>query len=104
MNAYNKFRPQDLPKSFIFKQRLKHGGSENYNWQTRVRWYPAGWQTNQISISRKFAQLHYRACHAPAAVQKKWQAAYSVFCRKHLAGQGKPSMRYLNNWTCCAWL
>jgi hypothetical protein len=104
MNAYNKFRPQDLPKSFIFKQRLKHSGSENYNWQTRVRWYPAGWQPNQLSIGRRFSRLHYLACHAPAAVQKKWRPAYQAFERKHFGNLGRASMRYLNTWSCHSWL
>lgn len=99
-----KFSPQDLPKSFIFKQRLKHGRLENYNYQTRIRWYPAGWRLNQISISRRFAQLHYQACHAPAAVQKKWLPAYRAFERRHFGNLGRASMRYLNQWSCHSWL
>lgn len=103
MNAYNRFRPQDLPKSFIFKHRLKHGGSENYNWQTRVRWYPVGWKINHVSIARRFAQLHYRACHAPVTVQKQWHGAYTKFVREHF-GVNRTSVRYLNRWSCHNWL
>jgi len=99
----NKFRPQEVSIRYIMKQRRVTGRVENYNWQTRIKWYPAGWKTNQISIGRRFSHLHYLACHAPAPVQKKWRAAYQQFCRKHLA-HDKASMRYLNTWTCHAWL
>lgn len=100
----NKFRPQDLPKSLIFKQRLKHGRSENYNWQTRIRWYPAGWKVNQISISRRFSHLHYLACHAPLPIQQRWRSAYKKFEQRHFAAQGRASVRYLNIYTCHSWL
>jgi hypothetical protein len=84
--------------------RLRYGRNYNIAWQTRARWYPVGWKPNQISISRRFGQLHYLACHAPAPVQAKWRTAYQQFCAQHLAGQGRPTVRYLNNWSCHAWL
>ena len=98
----NKFRPQDLPKSFVVKQRLQQGRAENYNWQARVKWYPAGWGFNKRVIGDQFSRLHYLARHAPAPVQKKWSQAYDVFYKKHF-GVGA-SMRYLNTWSCHAWL
>jgi hypothetical protein len=85
------------------KQRLKTGRNENYNWQTRNKWYPAGWKPNQISIGRRFGQLHYLACHAPAPIQKKWRGAYKTFCSKHLP-YNKSSMRFLNQYTAHRWL
>jgi hypothetical protein len=100
----NKFRPQDLPKHYIMKQRLKYGRSENYNWQTRIKWYPAGWKVNQISIGNRFGQLHYLACHAPAPVKLKWQKAYNNLCKKLFAQNGRVSMRYQNKYTAHAWL
>ncbi len=98
----NKFRPQDLPKSYIMKQRLKTGRSDCYNWQTRVEWWPCGYGSNKISIARRFKKLHYLACHAPKPVQKRWAPAYQAFYKKHFGVNG--SMRYLNTWTCHAWL
>jgi hypothetical protein len=100
----NKFRPQATITRYIMKLRRLTGRSENYNWQTRANWHPAGWKVNQVSIGRRFGQLHYLACHAPAPVQKRWQPAYKRFCDQHLADRGNASMRYLNKWTCHAWL
>lgn len=100
----NKFRPQDVSTRYIMKQRRVTGCAENYNWQTRIKWYPAGWKSNHISISRRFGHLHYLACHSPAPVQKKWHTVYKQFCRQHLADGGRASMRYLNTWTCHTWL
>jgi hypothetical protein len=100
----NRFRPQDVSRRYFMKQRLKTGRAENYNWQTRVKWHPVGWQLNHISISRRFAQLHYLACHAPRPVQQRWQPAYKNLCRRLFADQGRASVRYLNKYTCHAWL
>jgi hypothetical protein len=100
----NKFRPQDISTRHLMRERRITGRVENYDWQTRVEWYPAGWKLNQISIGRRFSQLHYLACHAPAPIQKKWRRAYRLFCDKHFANKGNASMRYLNTWTCHAWL
>lgn len=99
----NKFRPQDLPKSYIYKQRLAFGRVDNYNWQTRIKWYPVGWKFNQRVISDQFSKLHYLACHAPKPIQKKWHKAYEVFYRKHF-GSDKISIRYANKYTCHSWM
>jgi len=99
----NKFRPQEVSTRYVMKQRRLTGRAENYNWQTRIKWHPAGWKINHVSIGRRFGHLHYLACHAPSPVQKKWQAAYKTFCDKHLP-HGKASMRYLNTWTAHSWL
>ena len=99
----NKFRPQDLPKRYIIKERLKYGRSENYNWQTRVKWYPAGWGFNKKVIGDMHGKLHYLACHAPKPIQKRWAKAYDNFYKKHF-GTKHASVRYLNNWSCHSWL
>jgi len=99
----NKFRPQDIPKSFTIKQRLKYGRSDNYNWQTRVKWYPAGWGFNKKVIGGIHGRLHYLACHAPKPIQLKWKNAYKVFYKKHF-GTHRASARYLNNWSCHSWM
>lgn len=99
----NKFRPQDLPKSYIIKQRLKYGRTENYNWQTRVKWYPAGWVFNKKVIGDQFSKLHYLARHAPKPIQQKWKKAYDVFYKKHF-GAHSTSTRYLNQWSCHSWM
>ena len=92
----NRFRPQDISKKYIMRER-RMGIWVNYNWQTRDKWYPAGWKPNHISIGRRFGHLHYLACHAPAPVQKKWRAAYQRFCNQHIPGRA--SMRYLAAFT-----
>ena len=98
----NKFRPQSISKKYVIRMRLKTGQSENYNWQTRIQWYPAGWKVNQISIGRRFGHLHYLACHAPEPIQKKWRSAYKNFCNQHIPG--RTSMRYLATFACDSWL
>mgnify|MGYP003348562023 CR=1 FL=1 len=100
----NKFRPQDISKSYVMKQRLKTGRSENYNWQSRVEWYPANWSKHQQMFARRFARLHYLACHAPTPIQKKWRVTYNNFMIKHFGANGKGTMRYLNNWSAHSWL
>ncbi len=100
----NKFRPQEINKRHTFRLRLKGYGNEwiNYNWQTRVEWYPAGYRLNKKTISKQFSRLHYLACHAPKPVQKRWAPAYRAFYKRHFGVTG--SMRYLNTWTAHAWL
>lgn len=99
----NKFRPQDLPKIYTIRERLKYGRSDNYNWQTRVKWYPAGWGFNKKVIGDMHSKLHYLACHAPKPIQKRWSKAYEMFYKKHF-GTKHASVRYLNNYSCHAWL
>ena len=92
----NRFRPQDISKKYIMQER-RMGIWVNYNWQTRDKWYPAGWKPNHISIGRRFGQLHYLACHAPAPVQKQWRSAYQRFCKQHIPSGA--SMRYLETFS-----
>jgi hypothetical protein len=98
-----KFRPQSQSKLWTMQSRRKHGTSTSYAWQTRVAWVPVGWKPNQISIARRFAQLHYLACHAPVPVQQRWQPAYQQFFIRHF-GTGRATVRYLNRWSCHSWL
>lgn len=100
----NRFRPQDLPKSYVMKQRLKEGHSDNYNWQSRIEWFPVGWGLNKRRLSKQFQRLHYLSCHAPEPIQKQWEKTYNLFMKKHFAIAGKASMRFLNNHTCHSWL
>jgi hypothetical protein len=98
----NKFRPQDLSKSYIIKQRLKYGRSDNYNFQSRVKWYPVGWGFNKRVIGGIFGRLHYLACHAPTPVQKRYQRAYRALEARLIPR--KASIRYINTYTAAAWL
>lgn len=100
----NKFRPQDMSKVYIIKQRRLYGKTDNYNWQTRIKWYPAGWGFNKRVLGDMHSRLHYLACHAPEPVQKQWKAKYKVFMDKHFGERGNASMRYLNKWTCHSWM
>lgn len=100
----NKFRPQEISKKYQLKYRLKTGRFENYNWQTRVKWYPAGWGINKRLIGDQHIRLHYLACHAPEPVRKRWQKAYNNFYKKHFGANKGVSMRYLNKYSCHSWL
>lgn len=100
----NKFRPQEISKVSVMKERLKYGRTDNYNWQTRIKWYPAGWGFNKKVLGSIHSRLHYLACHAPDPITKKWRATYAVFMKKHFGDGGKGSMRYLNKWSCHSWM
>lgn len=99
------FRPQLVSVKWKFRQRRLGGpwaGSLNY--RSRIKWYPASWTAHQQQFARRFGQLHYLACHAPAPVQQRWSAAYRLFERRHFPVQGCVSMRYLNTYSCQSWL
>lgn len=100
----NLFRPQDIPTSYVMRQRLKTGRSDNYNWQTRIKWYPAGWGYNKRVLGGIHSRLHYLACHAPGPIRKRWSHAYNAFQAKHFGFRGKASVRYLNTWSCHSWM
>lgn len=100
----NRFRPQDLLKSYVMKQRLKHGRTDNFNWRIHAEWYPVGWGINKRRLAKQFQKLHYLACHAPKPIQKQWKKAYTLFMNKHFANNGKASIRYINTRTCHSWL
>lgn len=101
----NKFRPSSsMDTKSIMRMRLKYGRTDNYNWQSRVEWYPVGFRLNHKTISKQFGKLHYLACHAPDPITKKWQKANWNYMNRHFGDAGKASMRYLNNWSCHSWL
>ena len=104
-NIPNKFRPSSsMTTRSVMRERRKYGALHgNYNWQSRVEWYPVGFKLNHKTISKQFGRLHYLACHSPAPVAKRWQRAYNVFYRRHF-GTVNGSVRYLNTWSCHAWL
>ena len=100
------FRPMELSKRATIKLRRKGYGNEwiNYNFPTRVKWWPAGWKYNQRVIGGIHSRLHYLACHSPEPIQKAWRAKYAVFMKKHFGEAGKASMRYLNKYSCHSWM
>jgi len=103
-NISNRFRPSSsMTTKYLMLKRRKYGRTDNYNWQSRVEWYPVGFKLNRKTIFKQFGNLHYLACHSPEPIQKKWQAAYNVLHTKHF-GTFNGSMRYLNKWSCHAWL
>jgi len=85
------------------KQRLKYGRVDNYNWQTRSNWVPASFTKNQVSIFRRWQQIHHFACHTAKPAQH-WIIANRMFCKQFLGDSGKASMRYLNTWSAHRWL
>ena len=100
----NRFRPSSsMDTRTIMKMRRVYGRTDNYNWRLRVEWYPAGFRLNRKVMFRQFGNLHYLACHSPERVQRQWQKVYNNFHTKHF-GTFKGSMRYLNQWSCHAWL
>lgn len=102
----NRFRPQEITKRHTIRLRLQGYGNEwiNYNWQSRVEWWPCGYGSNKKTIAKQFKRLHYLACHAPSPIQKKWRVTYNNFMIKHFGASGKGTMRYLNRWSCHSWL
>jgi len=100
-----KFRPSSsMTTKSIMRERRKYGALHgNYNWQSRVEWYPAGFKLNRKVMFKQFGKLHYLACHSPEPITKKWQGAYNNFYNKHF-GSFKASVRYLNKWSCHSWL
>lgn len=99
----NRFRPQEIPKSYIFKQRLAFGRSDNYNWQSRVKWIPAGYKSNRIGIMRRWQEIHHYASHAPWCLPH-YKTANKMFHKKFLGSKGKASTRYLNTYSAHSWL
>lgn len=99
-------RPQDIPKRYIIKERLRTGKSVNYNLIERsvFQWYPAGWRINRKTIGRQHSRLHYLACHAPEPVKKKWAKVYNKFQAKYFGQIGKASVRYLNTYSAHSWM
>jgi hypothetical protein len=104
MKLAQKYRPIELNKKYRIHYRLETGRSEAYNWRSRVRWYPSGWNLNRQTLGRIFSRLHYLGCHAPSPVQKKWRIVYNEFQAKYFATKGKASVRYLNTYTAHKWL
>lgn len=96
------YRPKDMPKRFSIKERRIHGITSNYNFVSRVKWYPAGWGFNKKVLGGIHGRLHYLACHAPKPIQKRWSKTYESFYKKHFGT--KASVRYLNNWSCHSWM
>ena len=104
-NFPNRFRPSSaMDTKSIMRERRKHGHTDNYNWQSCVEWYPAGYKLNRRTICKQFGRLHYLACHSPEPVAKKWQRAYNNFHARHFGAFRGASMRYLNKWSCHSWL
>jgi hypothetical protein len=101
-----RFRPQQLSTKHIMRLRRQGYGNEwiNYNFQSRVEWYPAGYKLNRRTISKQFQRLHYLACHAPKPIVTKYRTAYNQFCNRRFGNLGTASMRYLNTWTANLWL
>lgn len=101
----NKFRPtSSMDTKSIMKMRRVYGRTDNYNWQSRIEWYPVGYKLNHKTISKQFGKLHYLACHAPDRVTKRWQKAYNLYYKKHFGVHNGASVRYLNNWSCHSWM
>jgi len=99
----NRFRPQDLPKSYVIKERLNYGRSNNYNWQSRVKWIPAGYKSNRIGILRRWQEIHHYSSHAPWCLPH-WKTAQRNFNTKFFGAGGKASTRYLNTYSAHSWL
>jgi hypothetical protein len=51
-NPLNKFRPSSaMTTKGVMRERLKFGSTlGNYNWQSRVEWYPVGFKNNHKLI------------------------------------------------------
>ena len=99
----NRFRPQDIPKSYVMKQRLHYKRVDNFNWQTRINWVPASMTKNQVSIFRRWQQIHHFASHTKCPAQH-WKVANEMFGKNFLGNAGNASCRYLNTYSAHSWL
>jgi len=99
-----RFRPIALSQLYRLRSHRRGVYTGQLHWQSRIQWYRANLQSNHKSIIRIFARLHYLACHAPGPVRRRWSPVYDHWQRQHLASAGRASSRYLENYTCHAWL
>lgn len=98
------FLPQSHKMSARVRARDYPSISHNSIIQRGPDWWPARWTQHQRGISRRFSRLNYLAHHAPKPVQARWRQACDEFERKHFASGGRASTRYLNTYTCHAWM
>ena len=99
------FRPMENDARWRLKERRNNGPwSGNLNFCRRIEWFPPHMTKQQRMFAKRFSRLHYLACHAPEPVQRKWRSAYNNFMNRHFAQKGNASMRFLNKYTCHAWL
>jgi hypothetical protein len=99
-----KFQPQNYNKKEMIKMRRE--GSpwvRNLHYKMRYTYEPVGWSRHQSQFARRFARLHYLACHAPEPVALKWRRAYNMFYKKYF-GSHMASVRFANNHTAHSWL
>lgn len=97
------FRPQEIDKRWIMKERRMSGSTFNFNFQNRVQWYPAGFKSNRQGIMRRWQKIHHYSSHAPWCLPH-WKAANEMFHKKFLGTGGKGSMRFLNTHSAHSWL
>ena len=91
------FRPHNYPKQWLIKERRQ---GRSYGGSFRIRKdYPFK-LVNERAIGRIFSRLHYLACHAPDAVNKKWYKAYNNLMNKYFANKGKHTAGFANKYTC----
>ena len=95
---YFQFVPHDYS---VFRYRLQ-GGSSFSSWRRRGPSIFASAPLNQRTLGDIFGVLHYKACHAPEAVQKVWRDAYDRFMERHRPSNA--SMRFANEFTADRWL
>ena len=98
----NRFRPQSVSKKYQLKRRIKLGIVDNYQWQSRIRWYPVGWKINHQTLGRIFGQLHYLGSHAPDPIRAKWHSREMLFLKHRIPR--KASIRYIEKFSAARWL
>ena len=103
MKTSSRFRPQQVNKLSIIRDRRLTGRVENYSWQTRSIWVPAGMPVNRVSIMRRWQQIHHYSRHTAWALPN-WRGANAEFNRKFLGSTGRASDRYLNTYSAHSWL
>ena len=98
------FKVTNISKKWLLRQTILGRKKINYNFVSRIKYYPATWGYNRKKIGDFFYKLHYYACHSPTIIQKHYKNAYINFDNKHFASKGNASVRYLNKYTCHKWV
>lgn len=100
-----KFSPVHGQAQQRLRQRTRGQPLEpNFNFRPRFAYVNHTWAPNQVSIARRFGQLHYLACHAPAPVREAWQPRYRANYVSRFGNYNLASNRYISQWSCHSWL
>ena len=93
-----RFRPQAISARW----RQRNGPTGDLNWDTGSL-VSGITPVNRQCLARTFYNLHYRACHAPDPIRRRWKSAYQRFQQQHWPSV-TVSVNYVNGYSMLNWL